>query len=1167
MPKRTDLKSILIIGAGPIVIGQACEFDYSGTQACKALKEEGYRIILVNSNPATIMTDPDLADATYIEPITPEVVAKIIEKERPDAILPTMGGQTALNTALSLQARGVLDRYNVEMIGAKPAAIDMAEDRSLFREAMDRIGLECPRSMLVNATEKKSADKLLNEAARAALRQQHEGAELDTKLDELETKWQLGSSERKQGYVAHALSIAAQALDTVGLPAVIRPSFTLGGTGGGIAYNRQEFFEIVESGLEASPTTEVLIDESVVGWKEYEMEVVRDTADNCIIICSIENLDPMGVHTGDSITVAPALTLTDKEYQIMRNASIAVLREIGVETGGSNVQFAVNPKDGRLVVIEMNPRVSRSSALASKATGFPIAKIAAKLAVGYTLDELDNDITGGATPASFEPSIDYVVTKIPRFAFEKFPGSDPYLTTAMKSVGEVMAIGRTFQESLQKALRGLETGLTGLDEIEIPNLGNGDQGDDENAIRAAVSKPTPNRLRMVAQAMREGMSNKAIFDACFIDPWFLEQMREIIDMEARVRANGLPQDAENMRMLKAMGFSDARLASLTGKDATDISAHRAALNVHPVYKRIDTCAAEFASPTAYMYSTYETPFMGAPASEAEISDAKKVVILGGGPNRIGQGIEFDYCCCHAAFALNDAGYETIMINCNPETVSTDYDTSDRLYFEPLTIEDVLEILHLEQSKGTLHGVIVQYGGQTPLKLANALAAAGIPILGTAPDMIDLAEDRDLFQKLLQKLGLRQPHNGIAHSVTEVIEQAASLGFPLVVRPSFVLGGRAMQIIYDDRALSAYITNTIPELVPEDIKARFPNDKTGQVNALLATNPILLDGYLAGATEVDVDAVCDGETVKIAGILEHIEEAGIHSGDSACSLPVHTLSHDITKELKRQTVELAKALNVIGLMNVQFAIKNDEIFVLEVNPRASRTVPFVAKTIGSPIAKIAARVMAGETIADASAPYGGIRSAKSIKHIAIKEAVFPFAKFPGVDVLLGPEMRSTGEVMGLDTDFAMAFAKAQMGASNDLPLSGTAFISVRDEDKPLALEAAKTLEGTGFKIIATGGTQEYLAENGIHSERINKVAEGRPHIEDAIRNRQVQMVINTTDGTKAVSDSKNIRRAALMQRVPYFTTIKAAVAAADGIVALSSGRLEVRPLQSYFSNEK
>ena len=904
MPKRTDIKSILIIGAGPIIIGQACEFDYSGTQACKALKAEGYRVILVNSNPATIMTDPELADATYIEPITPEIVAKIIAKERPDALLPTMGGQTALNTALSLRRMGVLERYNVEMIGANAEAIDMAEDRALFREAMQRIGLETPRSMLANATDVKDLDRQAHKAKRAALKEELSGEALDAALDRLENEWNLGESDRKQRYISHAMAIAARAIDEIGLPLIIRPSFTMGGTGGGIAYNRSEFFDIIGSGLDASPTTEVLIEESVLGWKEYEMEVVRDKADNCIIICSIENLDPMGVHTGDSITVAPALTLTDKEYQIMRNASIAVLREIGVETGGSNVQFAVNPADGRLVVIEMNPRVSRSSALASKATGFPIAKIAAKLSVGYTLDELENDITGGATPASFEPSIDYVVTKIPRFAFEKFPGASNVLTTAMKSVGEVMAIGRTFQESLQKALRGLETGLTGLDEIEIPGIGT---GDDRNAIRAALGTPTPDRLRMVTQAMRLGLTNEAIHDSCKIDPWFLEQLREIIDMEARIREHGLPEDAENLRMLKAMGFSDARLAALTGKRGSEVAKLRNGLKVHPVYKRIDTCAAEFASPTAYMYSTYETPFVGETRSEAQVSDRKKVVILGGGPNRIGQGIEFDYCCCHASFALREAGYESIMINCNPETVSTDYDTSDRLYFDPLTAEDVLEILRVEREAGTLHGVIVQFGGQTPLKLADALERAGIPILGTTPDAIDLAEDRDRFQKLLVKLDLTQPQNGIAYSVEQSRTIASELGFPLVVRPSYVLGGRAMQIINDEGMLQSYLLDTVPGLVTEDIKAKYPNDKTGQINTLLGKNPLLFDRYLTDAVEVDVDCLCDGEDVYISGIMEHIEEAGIHSGDSACSLPIHTLSDKVVAELEEQTAALARAL--------------------------------------------------------------------------------------------------------------------------------------------------------------------------------------------------------------------------------------------------------------------
>ncbi|MEX4009246.1 carbamoyl-phosphate synthase large subunit [Neoaquamicrobium sediminum] len=1159
MPKRTDIKSILIIGAGPIVIGQACEFDYSGTQACKALKAEGYRIILVNSNPATIMTDPELADATYIEPITPEVVAKIIAKERPDALLPTMGGQTALNTALSLRRMGVLERYNVEMIGANAEAIDKAEDRSLFREAMAKIGLETPRSMLANASEVKDADRKQHEARRAELKASNP-ADLDAALDALETEWNLGEGDRKQRYIAHAMGIAAQALDHVGLPAIIRPSFTMGGTGGGIAYNRAEFFDIINSGLDASPTTEVLIEESVLGWKEYEMEVVRDRADNCIIVCSIENLDPMGVHTGDSITVAPALTLTDKEYQMMRNASLAVLREIGVETGGSNVQFAVNPADGRLVVIEMNPRVSRSSALASKATGFPIAKVAARLAVGYTLDELDNDITGGATPASFEPSIDYVVTKIPRFAFEKFPGADNVLTTAMKSVGEVMAIGRTFQESLQKALRGLETGLTGLDEIEIPGL---NHGDDKNAIRAALGTPTPDRLRMVAQAIRMGTSLENVHQMCRIDPWFLEQIAGILAMEARIRQHGLPQDAENLRMLKAMGFSDARLASLVNKDAEDVAKQREKLAVHPVYKRIDTCAAEFASPTAYMYSTYEVPFAGALADEAKVSDRKKVVILGGGPNRIGQGIEFDYCCCHACFALADAGYESIMVNCNPETVSTDYDTSDRLYFEPLTPEDVLEILRAEQAAGQLAGVIVQFGGQTPLKLAEALEKAGIPILGTSPDMIDLAEDRDRFQKLLKKLDLKQPHNGIAWSVEQARTVASELGFPLVVRPSYVLGGRAMQIIHDEGMLQTYLLDTVPGLVPEDIKQKYPNDKTGQINTLLGKNPLLFDTYLSEAIEVDVDALCDGKSVYVSGIMEHIEEAGIHSGDSACSLPVRSLTKGVVEELERQTAALAKGLNVGGLMNVQYAIKDGEIFVLEVNPRASRTVPFVAKTIGRPIAKIAARIMAGESLDEAFAHYGEKPDLAALSHVAVKEAVFPFARFPGVDTLLGPEMKSTGEVMGLDADFALAFAKSQLGAGVDLPRAGTLFVSVRDEDKVKILPSVKKLADLGFRVLATGGTQRFLAENGVAAEKINKVLEGRPHIEDAIRNRQVQLVFNTTDSQKAVSDSKSLRRATLMQKVPYYTTMAGAAAAAQAIAALKAGSLEVRPLQGYF----
>src|SRR3954469_4724224 len=1104
MPKRTDISSILIIGAGPIVIGQACEFDYSGTQACKALKEEGYRIVLVNSNPATIMTDPDLADATYIEPITPEIVAKIIEKERPDALLPTMGGQTALNTALSLKKMGVLDKFNVKMIGATAEAIDKAEDRELFRNAMTKIGLESPRSQ-----------------------------------------------------IAHSLDDALRGLDFVGLPAIIRPSFTLGGTGGGIAYNREEFVAIVEGGLDGSPTTEVLIEESVLGWKEFEMEVVRDRNDNCIIVCSIENVDPMGVHTGDSITVAPALTLTDKEYQMMRDASIAVLREIGVETGGSNVQFAVNPADGRLVIIEMNPRVSRSSALASKTSSFHIAKVAAKLAVGYTLDELDNDITGGATPASFEPTIDYVVTKIPRFAFEKFPGAEETLTTSMKSVGEAMAIGRTFQESLQKALRSLETGLTGLDEITIAGLG---QGDDKNAIRAALGTPTPERLLKVAQAMRLGFTDDEIFIACKIDPWFLAQIRGIVETEDHIRKKGLPATAGAFRRLKAIGFSDARLAVLTKRNEADVTAARRALNVRPVFKRIDTCAAEFASPTAYMYSTYEAPFAGEAANEAQPSDKKKVIILGGGPNRIGQGIEFDYCCCHACFALHEAGYESIMVNCNPETVSTDYDTSDRLYFEPLTPEDVLEIIDTERSNGTLHGVIVQFGGQTPLKLAESLEAANVPILGTSPDAIDLAEDRNRFKLLLDKLKLKQPENGIAYSVEQARLIAADLGYPFVVRPSYVLGGRAMQIIREESQLGDYLLGTLPELVPHDVKARYPNDKTGQINTVLGKNPLLFDRYLSDAIEVDVDCLADGKDTFIAGIMEHIEEAGIHSGDSACSLPPHSLDRKKIAELERQTRALALALNVGGLMNVQYAIKDGDIYVLEVNPRASRTVPFVAKVIGLPVAKIAARIMAGETLASLN-----LKPPK-FEHVGVKEAVFPFARFPGVDTVLGPEMKSTGEVMGLDMSFDMAFAKSQIGGGSSLPRQGTVFVSMRDSDKPRIVEAVKLLEKLGFKVIATGGTQRYLSQNGVTSDKINKVLEGRPHIVDRIKNGGVQLVFNTTDGVAALTDSRSLRRAALLHKVPYYTTLAGAVAAAQGIKAHLEGDLQVRALQSYFGGK-
>jgi carbamoyl-phosphate synthase large subunit len=1090
MPKRTDIKSILIIGAGPIVIGQACEFDYSGTQACKALRAEGYRIILVNSNPATIMTDPELADATYIEPITPDFVARIIEQERPDALLPTMGGQTALNTALALAQQGVLEKFGVEMIGARAEAIDKAEDRQLFREAMTKIGLETPRSMM-----------------------------------------------------AHTRAEALDALDTIGLPAIIRPSFTMGGTGGGIAYNREEFLDIAERGLDASPTSQILIEESVLGWKEFEMEVVRDKADNCIIVCSIENIDPMGVHTGDSITVAPALTLTDKEYQIMRNASIAVLREIGVETGGSNVQFAVDPVDGRMVVIEMNPRVSRSSALASKATGFPIAKVAARLAVGYTLDELENDITGGATPASFEPTIDYVVTKIPRFAFEKFPGADPTLTTSMKSVGEVMAIGRTFAESLQKALRGLETGLTGLDDLAFDGLGT---GDDKNVVRAALGHPTPDRLLKVAQAMRMGVDHQQIHASCRIDPWFLARMQEIIDEEARVIAHGLPETAEAMRDLKAMGFSDARLAKLAGRKESDVTALRHRLAVRPVFKRIDTCAAEFASPTPYMYSTYERGLFDTPVCEAQPTAAKKVVILGGGPNRIGQGIEFDYCCCHACFALTDAGFETIMVNCNPETVSTDYDTSDRLYFEPLTAEDVLEIIRVEQSNGTLAGVIVQFGGQTPLKLAQALENAGVPILGTSPDAIDLAEDRDRFKVLIEKLGLLQPDSGIARSPSEARAVADAIGYPIMIRPSYVLGGRAMEIVADGGEVDRYIQRLSATL-----------DRPSEL-IVSDTRPLLIDRYLTGAIEVDVDCLSDGIDTFVAGIMEHIEEAGVHSGDSACSIPVHSLDSSIVVRLEKQTRDLALALKVVGLMNVQYAIKDKQIYVIEVNPRASRTVPFVAKAVGLPVAGIAARIMGG-----ASLKSFGLRTPK-LKHVAVKEAVFPFARFPGVDPVLGPEMRSTGEVMGIDADFGLAFAKSQIGSGTTLPETGTVFVSLREADKDGILGAMRDMVDMGFRIIATRGTKRHLEQHGIPCEHVNKVLEGRPHIVDTIKNGGVQLVFNTTEGTKALADSKDIRRTALLNRIPYCTTLAGAIAVTKAIKALRSGHLKVAPLQAYIS---
>ena len=1092
MPKRTDIKSILIIGAGPIVIGQACEFDYSGTQACKALKEEGYRVILVNSNPATIMTDPDLADATYIEPITPEIVAKIIEKERPDALLPTMGGQTALNCALSLRKMGTLEKFGVKMIGATADAIDMAEDRELFRNAMTRIGLPTPRSHQVKT-----------------------------------------------------LAQALEALDDIGLPAIIRPSFTLGGTGGGIAYNKAEFIDIVEGGIDASPTNEVLIEESVLGWKEFEMEVVRDKKDNCIIICSIENVDPMGVHTGDSITVAPALTLTDKEYQILRDASIAVLREIGVETGGSNVQFAINPADGRLVVIEMNPRVSRSSALASKATGFPIAKVAAKLAVGYTLDEIANDITGGATPASFEPTIDYVVTKIPRFAFEKFPGASNVLTTSMKSVGEAMAIGRTFQESLQKALRSLETGLTGLDEIAIEGFDvakGADNADNKAAIRAALGTPAPDRLLKIAQAMRLGANDELIHNACHIDPWFLTEIRALVDMEAEIRVKGLPITAGAFRRLKALGFSDTRLGKLTGNSAETVMDKRHALGVRPVFKRIDTCAAEFASPTAYMYSTYETPFNGQAgtkaADEARPTNKKKVIILGGGPNRIGQGIEFDYCCCHACFALSAQGFETIMINCNPETVSTDYDTSDRLYFEPLTAEDVLEIVNVEQSKGTLAGVIVQFGGQTPLKLAAPLGKAGVPILGTSADAIDLAEDRKRFQELLHRLDLKQPKNGTALDIDTAVEAARTIGYPVILRPSYVLGGRGMIIVADEPGLKSAL-------------------KSGELFRISGDNPVLIDGFLHHAIEVDVDAIGDADgNVFIAGIMEHIEEAGIHSGDSACALPPHSLDKQTIAEIERQTIALARGLEVCGLMNVQYAIQGRDIYVLEVNPRASRTVPFVAKAIGLPVAGIASRVMAGEKIPS----FDLTRSKK--KHIAVKEAVLPFNRFPGVDTILGPEMKSTGEVMGLDTDFGRAFAKSQIGASMKLPLAGSVFISVRDSDKELAGGPAAHLIAMGFDIVATRGTAKYLAAQGLAVRIVNKVLEGRPHIVDEMKNGDICLVFNTTDGAQALTDSSSIRKTALQMKIPYCTTMAGAAAVTQAIESLRSGSLEVAPLQSY-----
>ena len=1056
MPKRTDIKSILIIGAGPIVIGQACEFDYSGAQACKALRQEGYRVVLVNSNPATIMTDPEMADATYIEPITWQTVARIIEKERPDALLPTMGGQTALNCALDLAKHGVLEKFGVEMIGASREAIDKAEDREKFKQAMTRIGLASARS-----------------------------------------------------YLAHSVEEALQVQASLGYPVVIRPSFTLGGTGGGIAYNREEFVAICERGIEASPTHELLIEESLIGWKEFEMEVVRDKADNCIIVCAIENLDPMGVHTGDSITVAPAQTLTDKEYQILRDASIAVLREIGVDTGGSNVQFAINPKDGRMVVIEMNPRVSRSSALASKATGFPIAKVAAKLAVGYTLDEVRNEVTGGATPASFEPAIDYVVVKVPRFAFEKFPQANDRLTTQMKSVGEVMAIGRTFQESLQKALRGLEVGVDGLNQKTT----------DRETLERELGDPGPERIWYVGDAFENGFSMEEVHRLTHIDPWFLAQIKEIVDLEMELDDQHLADiGKEKLRALKRKGFSDRRLAYLFNSNEKLIREKRHSLGIRPVYKRVDTCAAEFATRTAYLYSTYEEE------CEAEPTERKKIMVLGGGPNRIGQGIEFDYCCVHAAMALREDGFETIMVNCNPETVSTDYDTSDRLYFEPLTLEDVLEIVDKEKP----FGVIVQYGGQTPLKLARDLAAAGVPIIGTSADMIDVAEDRERFQKLLHKLKLKQPPNRTARSAPEAVRCAEEIGYPVVVRPSYVLGGRAMEIVHQQSELERYMENAV----------RVSND-----------SPVLLDRYLSDAIEVDVDAVSDGQDVLIAGIMEHIEQAGVHSGDSACCLPPHSLASHVERELRRQTVLMAKALGVVGLMNVQFAIQRGTVYVLEVNPRASRTVPFVSKATGIAWAKIAARCMAGISLAKQG------RSGAPLKEVAppyfsVKEAVFPFVKFPGVDTILGPEMKSTGEVMGVGQTFGEAFIKSQIAAGVRLPKAGRAFISVRDGDKLNAVTVARDLAQLGFTLLATRGTAQVIAAHGLQAATVNKVAEGRPHIVDMIKNGDISFIVNTVEDTRtAISDSRSIRTTALAQRVTYYTTIAGAQAACTGMKAL------------------
>jgi carbamoyl-phosphate synthase large subunit len=1079
MPKRTDIEKILIIGAGPIVIGQACEFDYAGTQACKALKAEGYRIVLVNSNPATIMTDPELADATYIEPITPEMVAKIIARERPDALLPTMGGQTALNVAMTLARLGVLKGHGVELIGAPETAIEKAEDRQRFRQAMDRIGLASPR-----------------------------------------------------GRIARSLDEARAALDGLGLPVIIRPSFTLGGSGGGVAYNAREFADIVEGGLRTSPVHEVLLEESLLDWKEYEMEVVRDRADNAIIVCSIENIDPMGIHTGDSVCVAPALTLTDKEYQLMRNAAIAVLREIGVDTGGSNVQFAVNPTDGRLVVIEMNPRVSRSSALASKATGFPIAKVAAKLAVGYTLDELANEITR-VTPASFEPTIDYIVTKMPRFTFEKFPGAEPLLTTSMKSVGEAMAIGRSFAESVQKALRSMETGLSGFDEIAVPGI----ESVGRDAVKAALAKPSPDRLLLVAEAYRQGFGTEEIHAACRVEPWFLDRIGEIVASETRVRRDGLPADRAGLLRLKQQGFSDARLAKLAGLDEASVTRRRRELGVRPVFKRIDTCAAEFSSLTPYLYSCYEGDDFEEPECEADPSDRRKAVILGGGPNRIGQGIEFDYCCVHAAYALREAGIETIMVNCNPETVSTDYDTSDRLYFEPLTTEDVIEVVAAEARRGQVLGVIVQFGGQTPLKLAAALEQERIPILGTSPDMIDLAEDRRRFRELLRELGLGQPDSGSALSAVEAEAIAARIGYPVVIRPSYVLGGRAMEIVHDASGLNRYMSQAV---------------------TAAGKSTVLIDRYLQNAIEVDVDAVADGKDVFVAGIMEHIEEAGIHSGDSACSLPPYSLAPATIGEIERQTAALARALGVIGLMNVQFAVKDDAIYVLEVNPRASRTVPFVAKATGVAIAKTAARIMVGERLAHCTPQPSAARRT----HVAVKEAVFPFARFPGVDLILGPEMKSTGEVMGIDVDFGRAFAKSQLGSGTALPLGGRVFVSVRDRDKAALVEPCHRLVAMGFALAATVGTATALAAAGLPVSRVHKVREGRPHIVDHMLSGEIQLVFNTTEGAQAIADSFSLRRTALTNGIPYYTTVAGARAAVLAIEAIRARSLEVTPLQSY-----